>query len=80
MEDVNLLAGEELCAPATYMVFLNGIIVGVTQDSARLVCVCVCVCVLLCVCLCLCVWVGGWVCLRVGVPVGVCVGACVQLV
>ncbi|KNC82092.1 DNA-directed RNA polymerase III subunit RPC2 [Sphaeroforma arctica JP610] len=37
VEDVNLMSGEELCAPNMYIVFLNGVIAGCTRDHQRLV-------------------------------------------
>ncbi|XP_061415849.1 DNA-directed RNA polymerase III subunit RPC2 [Lethenteron reissneri] len=37
IEDLSLLSGEELSYPDTYLVFLNGNILGVTQDPPKLV-------------------------------------------
>eukprot|EP00124_Ichthyophonus_hoferi_P000134 Ihof_evm24s4 gene=Ihof_evmTU24s4 len=36
VEDVNLLSGEEMCAPSTYLVFLNGAFLGVTRTWKQL--------------------------------------------
>ncbi|KAK3707608.1 hypothetical protein QZH41_017867, partial [Actinostola sp. cb2023] len=37
VEDVNLLSGEETSRPSVYLVFLNGLFLGVIQDYKRLV-------------------------------------------
>ncbi len=37
IEDVSMLTGEEINAPSTYLVFLNGLIVGVHERPIELV-------------------------------------------
>ncbi|KAI9019745.1 hypothetical protein DFJ74DRAFT_674222 [Hyaloraphidium curvatum] len=37
VEDVNILTGTELHAPHAYLVFLNGVILGVTREAAKFV-------------------------------------------
>eukprot|EP00123_Amoebidium_parasiticum_P016330 comp23392_c4_seq1/m.38764 comp23392_c4_seq1/g.38764 ORF comp23392_c4_seq1/g.38764 comp23392_c4_seq1/m.38764 type:complete len:1167 (-) comp23392_c4_seq1:231-3731(-) len=37
VEDVNLLSGEEMCAPNSYLVFLNGTLLGITRNWKQLV-------------------------------------------
>ena len=37
IEDVSMLTGEEINAPSTYLVFLNGLIVGVHERPIALV-------------------------------------------